>query len=125
MQEGYTDSIGKEEKDLREALESRELQEETIWKTESRNICLKEGEINSYFLFRGTTQHFQFNRIICLKADNGIVVETHGDIEHTLTNHLRQLMEELDLGRIAEMKEILENIPSLVTQEKKNSYFNP
>ena len=44
MQDGYNDSIKKEENDLLEVLEARELQEEILWKTKSRNLWLKEGK---------------------------------------------------------------------------------
>ena len=38
MQDGYNDSIKKEENDLLEALEAKELQEEILSKTKSKNL---------------------------------------------------------------------------------------
>ena len=62
-------------------------------------------------------QHRQANRIVRLKKQE--------EIEHTLTNHFRKLMEEPDMDRSVEMREILENIPSLVTQEKNKLLHRP
>ena len=73
MQEGYTESIKKKEKNLQESLNAREIQEETLWKTKSRNIWLKEEERNSSLFFKDTIQHQQDNRIVCLKSENGTI----------------------------------------------------
>ena len=87
MRGRYTDSIKDEERNLQEALESREKQEEILWKSKSRNLWLKEGERNSSFFHKATIQHRQANIIVCLKTNNGTIVEKHEDIENTLMNH--------------------------------------
>ena len=125
MKEGYNDSINKEGKDLLEALEARYSLEEILWKTKCRNICLREGERNSSFFFKATLQHRKSNTIVILNTDNGNEVNKQEDLEFTLTNHFKKLMKEPDIYKEEERKEILDNIPSLVPQEKMISFSDP
>ena len=81
--------------------------------------------MNSYVFFKATVQHWQDKKITSLKDEKGTVVETHKDIEHTLTNHFKKLMEETDMDRNSTIEEIIENIPSIVTQEKKKLLLQP
>ena len=47
------------------------------------------------------------------------------DLDSTLTNHLKNLMKEPNIDREEERKEILANIPSLVTQEQNELLLWP
>ena len=58
------------------------------------------------------------NRIVQLKTENGIEVEKQEDLELTLTNHFKHLMKDPKIDREEEMKEILDKIPSLLTQDQ-------
>ena len=117
MKEGYTDSLKEEEKKLQEELDTREIQEENILKSKSRNLLLKGRQKNSSFFFRVVIKHRQANIIVLLKKENGIEAEMHEEIEQVLTSHFEHLIEEPDLNRNTMMEEILEHIPSLITQE--------
>ena len=58
MQEGYTKENKEEGKILQEALDSREKQEKTIWKSKYWNKWLLEWEINTSF-FHKTMIHYR------------------------------------------------------------------
>ena len=99
MKEGYMEALKVEEKKLQEDLDVKETLEETLWKSKSRNMWLKEGEMNSSFFFRATIQHRQTNRIVRIKKEDHIEAETHNEIEHILINHFKIIIEELDTNR--------------------------
>ena len=49
----------------------------------------------------------------------------HGETEYSLTNHFMHLMEEPYMETNTAMEEILENIPTLVIQEKNKLLLRP
>ena len=69
-------------------------------------MWLKEGERNSSFFYCATIQHRQATRIVRLKKEDGTEAETHKEIEHILTNHFKNLMEEPITNRNRAMEDI-------------------
>ena len=84
MQEGYDEELCKEEEILIAQVDQRDKQEEIHWKHKSHNRWLKEGGINTKFFHNSTIQNRQRNKIMMLKMEYGLRVETHEDIEKKL-----------------------------------------
>ena len=59
----------------------RDVQEDILWKHESRNKWMKEGERNTYYIDRSIIQHKQQNLIPSLKDKCGEILENIKDIE--------------------------------------------
>ena len=93
MQEVYLEESKAKEKRIQEKLDRREKQEETLWKSKTRNKWLLEGERNTSF-HKTTIQNRQINRISHLKDGEGNILEEHNDIETSLLDHFKNTMKE-------------------------------
>ena len=71
IEQGNNEQIQEEEKRIKQQLEERYAQEETLWQQKSRVQWLKEGEKNTIFFHRSTIQRRHINRITKLEDAQG------------------------------------------------------
>ena len=70
---GCTEELDNQEKQLKNQIEEREIQEEMLWKQKSRIRWLKEGEKNTKLFHRSTIQRRMVNHISILRNEQGVI----------------------------------------------------
>eukprot|EP00253_Pinus_taeda_P028731 PITA_28731 len=92
-------------------------QEEIFWRQKSRVQWLKEGKLNTRFFHRSTIANRKHNRISSILNEYGEIQTSHKDIEAVMVQHFRGITNENNLDRDQHIKEIIKNIPRMVSRE--------
>lgn len=92
-------------------------QEEIFWKQKYRVQWLKEGERNTRFFHRSTIANRTHNRISSILNEDGELQTSHKNIEAVMIQHFRGITKENNLNRDQHIKEIINNIPRMVSRE--------
>jgi len=118
MSNGISEDLRQQESLIREQLESRNQQEECLWRQKSRVRWLQEGDRNTRFFHQTTLQRRNHNKRNFMHKTQGDKLEAHGEIERKLTTYFGELLTEPPVDRERAMKEITNNIPRLITEEQ-------
>eukprot|EP00253_Pinus_taeda_P026347 PITA_26347 len=100
-------------------------QEEIFWRQKSRVQWLKEGERNTRFFHRSTIANRTHNRISSILNEDGELQTTHKNIEAVMVQHFRGITKENNLDKDQHIKEIIKNIPRMVSREDKFNLNKP
>jgi len=117
--EGFDKSKSEQVKKLNLDWENLCKQEEIFWKQKSRVQWLKEGEWNTRFFHRSTIANRTHNRISSILNEYGEVQTTHKNIEAVMVEHCKGITNENNLDKDQHIKEIIKNIPKMVSREDK------
>jgi hypothetical protein len=96
---GCSLELVEEEISLMAQIETREKQEEILWRQKSRIQWLQEGERNTKFFHNSMIQRRHQNIIVSLKDQQGNKVNNHQDIQSELLQYYKTLMQEPQLNR--------------------------
>jgi hypothetical protein len=79
--QGLTEELKEYEALIKQKLDERHAQEETLWRKKSKIQWLQEGERNTKFFHRYMIQHRHINHISHLVMEEGQILQSHDDLE--------------------------------------------
>lgn len=123
--EGFDKSKSEQAEKLNLDWENLCKQEEIFWRQKSRVQWLKEGERNTRFFHRSTLTNRTHNRISSILNEDGELWTTHENIEAVMVQHFKGITNETNIDRNHNIKEIIKNIPRMVSREDNFNLIKP
>jgi hypothetical protein len=122
---GLIEELKEQEALIKQQLDERRSQEETLWRKKSRIQWLQEGERNTKFFHISMIQHRHINRISHLVTKQGQMLQTHEDLEQELVSYYQDLLSEPPGDRSPAIEKITQHIPVNITQEQNEALLRP
>jgi len=123
--EGFYKSKNEQAEKLNLDLKNLCNQEEIFWRQKSRIQWLREGERNTRFFQWSTIANRKHNRISSILNEDGELQTTHKDIEAVMVQHFKGITNENNQDRDHYIKEIIKNIPRMVSREDNFNLNKP
>jgi hypothetical protein len=114
-----TEDLANQEKEVQQHLQTMLHREEEHWRLKSRNLWIKVGDSNTSFFHNQAQSRRKNNIVTTITSSIGKQIDSYDEIKveayHHYNNLYQQPREDSTQG---EDNKLLENIPSLVSNEE-------
>ena len=93
------------------------LKEEQKWRLKTKSLWLEEGDRNTKYFHRFSSQRRSINNILEIRTDQGNLVISFLDKVQSAVDHFRTIFTEPEGFPITKIMEVIRLFPRLITDE--------